>query len=105
MDMNEIPQKFWWLVGVLAALATLHSLIGIQIKNRRCPLGYRLAWSVVVLVPFLGPLLYGALFQRLRRSDVGEWSAAGGWGLTRPERHGDVDGPGSDAAGDGHGGY
>jgi len=101
--MEEIPQKFWWVFWSVAIATTLYCLIQLNTEHRRYPLKYRLVWSMVVFMPFFGPLLYGGLFRRLDPTKHGVESYGGGWGLDGDHR-GSTDFNGSESGGGDAGG-
>ena len=52
----------WIIVGVLEAVS-LACVYHLWTRRPAAPLGRRLVWTVVTLVPTVGALLYGALYQ------------------------------------------
>lgn len=99
----SIPDNVWALLLTVAAFLSVYCLFRIHFRFRVWPWRHRLFWSVVVLVPFLGPLLYGALFQIFPATAWTDGNASG-WGILVDRRHDDWGGGGSDGGGGGDGG-
>lgn len=76
-----IPMQVWLPFLALAAFMSLYSLFRIHVRRQRWPLRHRLFWSLVVPLPFVGPMLYALLFERFPSS---AWTdrEASGWGLS-----------------------
>jgi hypothetical protein len=68
---ESIPYKVWLVLGAIALFLSLYCLVRIHTRHRGVSLAYRLLWSCVVLLPLLGPLLYGALFSRIAPETLG----------------------------------
>jgi len=93
---DAIPIKFWLLLAVASGGVSLYFIVQLNLKHRGVPISRRFLWSFLLLFPFVGPLLYGALFRRIHPED-GDPGYAGGWfGGHGPGIGGDDFGGGSD---------
>ncbi len=97
---GDVPPKLWVMIFAVSTCMSLFCILQIHLKHQAYPWAHRVLWSLLALVPFLGPVFYGALFKRMKREDgCTEYPA----GLGADRHHGSFAGSDS-GGGDGGGG-
>jgi hypothetical protein len=71
------------LLAVICGVPTMLSAIHLWVRGD-ASLRKRIAWTPVLLLPLVGPLLHGALFYRLSPHDSLHRPQAGQGGMTAP---------------------